>query len=241
MSTGSQLFSTAGKLEAYLAFRHRPESLNESIEKPIILEMLGDVQGQHVLDLGCGDGVFGANLLQAGCKSYTGIEISKNMLAVASQTVQHPASQLILSRIEDWEYPANQFDLVTSRLALHYIADLSAIFAKVKYTLTTKGRFIFSIVHPIITASDKSRANDGLRQDWIVDNYFARGTRQVFMRGEYLEQYHRTIEDIFQTLQNTGFVVEQLREACPKAENFTDSALFERRKRIPLFLFFAAS
>jgi hypothetical protein len=54
---------------------------------------------------------------------------------------------------------------------------------------------------------------------------------------ELVEQHHRTIEDIYASLQETGFVIEQLRESRPRPEKFADKKLYERRRRIPLFLF----
>ena len=76
-----------------------------------------------------------------------------------------------------------------------------------------------------------------MRQDWIVDDYFSSGRRKVYLKGVFVEQYHHTIEEIFTSLQQAGFHVEHLRESCPRRENFADEQLYERRKRIPLFLF----
>lgn len=142
--------------------------------------------------------------------------------------------------IESWEFPKKQFDLVVSRLALHYVSDINDIFRKVHITLKENGRFVFSIVHPVITSSDKSRHPGSLRQDWIVDDYFSPGSREVVLRDEYVTQYHRTIEDLYGGLQRSGFRVEHLRESKPRQENFEDEELFQRRKRIPLFLFFSS-
>ena len=52
-------------------------------------------------------------------------------------------------------------------------------------------------------------------------------------------KYHRTVEDYFRALQEAGFVVEQLRESRPQREQFADEQTYERRRRIPLFLFLA--
>jgi hypothetical protein len=52
-----------------------------------------------------------------------------------------------------------------------------------------------------------------------------------------VQQYHRPLDEIVQSFQKAGFQIEQIRESRPRRENFTDDALFERRQRIPLFLF----
>jgi hypothetical protein len=54
-----------------------------------------------------------------------------------------------------------------------------------------------------------------------------------------VSKYHRTVEDYFRALQAAGFVVEQLRESRPQRERFADAQVYERRLRIPLFLFLA--
>ncbi|WP_334073772.1 hypothetical protein [Paenibacillus sp. A14] len=39
------------------------ENANDTLEKPVIWELLGDVSGKKVLDSGCGDARFGVELL----------------------------------------------------------------------------------------------------------------------------------------------------------------------------------
>jgi hypothetical protein len=92
----------------------------------------------------------------------------------------------------------------------------------------------------VISSSDKSREGDGLRQDWLVDNYFEMGAREVYLMGTMVRQYHRTIEALYSGLQKAGFRVENLRESQPQPERFEDEALYQRRLRIPLYLFFMA-
>jgi hypothetical protein len=73
----------------------------------------------------------------------------------------------------------------------------------------------------------------------VVDDYFASGARETAWLGGTVRKYHRTIEDYFRALQDAGFVVEQLRESRPRREHFADEQTYQRRKRIPLFLFLA--
>lgn len=241
VTAGATYLDDDARFTDYSANRHRVDSPNETLERPIFVEMVGDVEGLDILDLGCGDGRYGVELLQAGCQSYTGIESSQKMVKVAVQHLHGTTSQIVHEQIEAWEFPRERFDLVVSRLALHYVPDLEATFRNVHKTLKPDGRFIFSIVHPVITSCDRSRANRGKRLDWIVDDYFVAGPRRVFFMGDFVEQHHRTVEELFTGLQQTNFRVEQLRESCPQRIHFTDEALFERRRRIPLFLFLASS
>ena len=204
------------------------------------MDVLGQVKGKDILDMGCGDGVFGNELLGMEAKSYLGIESSAKMVQLAQKNLKGKSARVTQSLIEDWTYPKESYDLVVSRLALHYVNDLKKTFENVYSSLRPEGRFVFSLLHPVITSSDKSRKDGGRRKDWAVDNYFSPGSRQVFFMGKKIEQYHRTLEDIYQFLQQAKFTIETLRESKPARDNFSDLVLFERRLRIPLFLFFSA-
>jgi SAM-dependent methyltransferase len=242
VSKGPDFYDDPEVFNTYMRGRMRPNSPNATIEKPIFHELLGDVVGARILDLGCGDGAFGQELLRAGCESYTGIEASQRMVAQAQIELTHPAGEVVLSSMENWEYPAAHFDLVLSRLALHYIDDVASVLRHVHQTLTPSGRFIFSVEHPVLTSCNRSRGEngDGVRQDWIVDDYFVMGKREVMWMGQRVIKVHRTIEEYFTALQEAGFIVTHLRESRPMPQYFTDDALFRRRSRIPLFLFLAA-
>ena len=237
MHEGDKFFDNDKIFDTYRSRRHRTDGPNETLEKPVFLDLLDDIIDKHILDLGCGDGLFGLDLLSAGCHSFLGLESSPQMVELAQANLHETNGNVIHSRIEDWYFPPEKFDLVISRLALHYVANLDETFFKVNRSLKHNGQFVFSIVHPVITSCDKSRESDGIRQDWIVDDYFSTGPRQVRFMDDVVKQHHRTVEDIFNSLQNANFQIERLRESCPQKEHFSDMELYQRRKRIPLFLF----
>ncbi|TYR80505.1 class I SAM-dependent methyltransferase [Priestia megaterium] len=134
--------------KAYISRRNRKESPNNIIEKPVLLELMGDVTGKTILDLGCGDARFGYELIEQGCYFYEGVEGSVNMINEAVKMLNGTNGKVHYSLIEDWNYPEKQYDLVTSRLALHYLAELESIFKQVYNSLKRHGRFIFSIQRP---------------------------------------------------------------------------------------------
>lgn len=234
--TGAEFYDQDEIFANYMARRHRPDNPNATLEKPVIVELLRDVTDKHILDLGCGDGQFGVELLQRGCASYTGVEISRNMIALAVQKLAGTKGRIEPGAIEDWTGPAAYFELVISRLAFHYVADLAPVFRQVYRTLRSGGRFIFSVVHPVITSCTTSAVKASRRTDWIVDDYFLEGSRAVPWMGSEVVQYHRTVADYCQLLQAQGFLLEHLSEARPHEEHFNDKMLFRRRLRIPLFL-----
>ena len=238
---GPDFYDDEEVFTTYMARREsRVDSPNETLEKPVFDELVGGVTNLRILDLGCGNAGFGLEALQQGCRSYLGIDGSHKMIGVAREKLAGTPGKTICEPLETWSYPSGQFDLVTSRLALHYIAEIDPVFAKIYQALVHKGRFIFSIEHPVITSCDRAWQTETLRQDWVVDDYFETGPRQTHWMGGEVIKYHRTVEDYFSALRTAGFVVDSLRESRPQRAQFQDEKTYERRKRIPLMLFFAA-
>ncbi|MCM3596782.1 class I SAM-dependent methyltransferase [Metabacillus idriensis] len=225
--------------DRYMQRRHRTESPNTSIEKPSFFELIGEISGTHILDLGCGDASLGMDLLNLNVSSYTGIDGSANMCHKAAETLKGTKGRVIQSTMEEYSFPPAEFDLVVSQVALHYLEDFAGIANKVYQTLKSGGKFVFSVQHPLLTASFKSMTESGKKSDWIVDDYFHSGKRTEPWIGEEVVKYHRTTEEYFTALQNAGFLISGLNEGTPQAANFDDPEEYKRRMRIPLFLLFS--
>jgi SAM-dependent methyltransferase len=175
---GPEFYDDERVLATYLAGRQtRVDSPNRVLEKPVFDDLAGDLAGLRILDLGCGTASFGREALERGCRSYLGIDGSENMIRLATKTLAGTSGEVTRATIETWHYPRQQFDLVASRLALHYVEDINALFARVFHALVPGGRFIFSVEHPVITSCDRAWQAGGPRQHWIVDDYFETGPR----------------------------------------------------------------
>ena len=237
---GPRFYDDPTAFAIYQQHRERADNANDTLERPVVLELLGDVRGLDVLDLGCGDGAFGKDLLDAGAASYCGVDGSTNMIAAAQSKLNGTRGVAHLAELQQWAYPTDSADRVTARLVLHYLENFEPIFAGVHRALRPGGRFVFSVEHPVITSCDKVWGGDGLRQDWVVDDYFVTGRRVTTWLGAEVVKYHRTVEDYFLALQAAGFTVQSVRESRPERRHFADDEQFARRQRIPLFLFMAA-
>lgn len=239
-NTGSEFYDNEDNFKNYLQRREWNENVNDTIEKPIIDQLIGNVSDKDLLDLGCGNSAIAVELYDKGCKSYIGIDGSKNMVKLAQDNLEKTGGEVIFAKIEDWEFPTEQFDIVFSRLAIHYIEDIDHLFETVYKSLRQNGQFVFSVEHPVITSSCDLEIQSGQKTSWVVDNYFNSGQRvPVFLGGEVIK-FHRTIEEYFTTLVKANFIIEQLRESKPERVNFINQDTFERRLKIPLLLFFSA-
>lgn len=238
---GIEVYDNDDFFKGFMDRRNREESPDNLMEKPVIDELLGDAGNKDILDLGCGDGQFGLELIRKGCHFYEGVDASEKMAKEAKRNLDGTASRIHHSSLESWEFPLDKYDLILSRMVIHYLEEVSPIFYKIHESLKSNGKFIFSVQHPFLTSSMGATIQEERRSNWIVDSYFSIGKRVEPWIGKHVVKYHRTIEDYFQTLLETGFKVEALKECSPRPEYFSLDREFERRKRIPLFLVFSCS
>jgi SAM-dependent methyltransferase len=225
---------------AYLRHRHGGvRSPNVVMEEPNLLEVLGDLSGARVLDLGCGDGSTAPVVSSLGASSYLGVDTSAAMIELARVEFSAPGVVFRHGAIEDLGDELGLFDLVLSRMALHYVADFETVVSSVQRVLARKGRFVFSVSHPVITSHAPEQ--DGPRTDWTVDDYFVRGPRERAWFGSKVVWHHRTVEDYLGALIASGFGLEAVRECEPDPQLLgDDESELERRRRVPLILLVAA-
>lgn len=236
---GPSFYDQADVFERYMRMRESAANANELLEGPEVEDLVGDPRGLRVLDLGCGAGAYGRRLLDAGAARYAGIDGSAKMVASARALLEGTAAELVEADLATARAETGAFDLVVSRLVLHYLADLHAVFAMAREALAPRGRLVFSVEHPVITSCSRGWS-DGPRQDWIVDDYFVPGARETDWLGGKVTKYHRTLEDYWAALRSAGFVVDHIREGRPRRALFDDAGEYQRRARIPLFLIVAA-
>src|SRR4051812_23501502 len=120
---GSSVYDQSDFFASYMKRRGREDSPNNAIEGPMINELIGDYANKNLLDLGCGDASFGKELLENGVKHYVRVEGSKQMAAAANESLSNMNGIVQLETMESFLFPLSEFDIVTSRFAIHYIED----------------------------------------------------------------------------------------------------------------------
>lgn len=94
-------------------------------------------QENSLLDVGCGNGVF-TYYFQQLCRSVTGVDNSRNMLA------ENPCASVVQSEAEDLPFPADSFDVVFEANLLHHVDDRS----KVVREMTRVSRRFVILIEP---------------------------------------------------------------------------------------------
>jgi SAM-dependent methyltransferase len=237
---GADFYDDAEAYAAYQAARAQPDNANSTLEEPAVHRLLGDLAGRAVLDLGCGDAGFGRHALAHGAVRYLGIDASVRMLDRARLNLSGTAGTVERADLRTWRgTDAGPFDVVVSRLVLHYLDDLAGLLAAVHRSLAPLGVFVFSVEHPVVTSTyDSADGDEGFAREWRVRDYFVEGERENPWLGAVVHKVHRTFESYVDSLRDAGFRLDGLSEAAPRREHFRSARVFEARRQVPAYAVF---
>ncbi len=97
-------------------------SLVKEYEGRLLIEMLRPAKGEHILDVGCGTGVFTSYLLAAG-SIVTGLELSLPMLRRAGQKAAGKPFSTIQADMQALPFFDSSFDKTVSITAIEFLED----------------------------------------------------------------------------------------------------------------------
>ena len=234
------IYDNALFFKGYEEIRNRKFNYNNLLERPNFLALMPDVKGKVLLDLGCGKGEFANDCVLKGAQHVDAIDISVNMITAAKERYKSDRLHFQQISIEDILLKSSHYQLITSALALHYVADFEGVIEKVSHALCPGGVFLFSIEHPISTA------NKGEEQ-WIFDekhtiahfavaHYRSEGQRTQNWLVDNVVMYHRTMETILNTLIMNGLQIEKIVEPMPTEEAMELLPSLQKEQHRPSFL-----
>jgi SAM-dependent methyltransferase len=209
--------------EFYLEFVRRALADRSSIfhlALKSILDLLGELQGERVCDLACGEGYLARELASRGAL-VTGVDISESLLAHARQRSTGFAISYVhddAQRLEKLD--AQIFDAVVCNMALMDIQDIRLTFQAVYRVLRNAGRFVFVVLHPCFETP--FQAPDSPIEMDEQGNFVAVRIRRYLeegfwnsggdgMRGR-VGAYHRTFSTYLNTLLESGFKIARVSE-----------------------------
>jgi len=211
---------------------------------PLTLDLLGEVRGRRVLDLGCGEGGYARELARRGA-IVTGIDGSERLVEVARER-STPAGL----NIDFFCLNANHldslvdasFDAVLAAMSLMDVEDYPGAVAEAHRVLRPGGELLMSITHPCFTGpvSEWVRDEQGNGLHFKVDRYFERAAWEDHIAKGFwtaVVRRHRPLEDYMQALLAAGFRLRDFREPVPTADQMKLSRRFWKIQRIPYFLF----
>jgi SAM-dependent methyltransferase len=187
------------------------------------LNLLGDISGKKVLDLGCGCGQNSIALTRLGA-SVTGVDFSGGQLEQARALAAEKSFKIDFMQCDMARLDALSdytFDLVISACAIAFVGDIDSTFGEIYRVLKPDGVFVLSDMHPFQYIIDETEngvvfnhrypfAPILLKWRWEFDRddkgkQFSAGF-QHYVRS--LSQYHNALVD-------AGFVVSKILEPEP--------------------------
>ena len=125
-----------------------------------VVDLLNPQHGEHILDLGCGDGALTQVIAERGA-TVVGIDASPDLV----RTAQSRGLDARLGSGEHLEFD-EEFDAVFSNAALHWMLDADAVVSGVVKALRPGGRFVvemggFGNIAAVLTALSASMEKHG--------------------------------------------------------------------------------
>ena len=176
------------------------------------VEVLGDVSGLDVLDLGCGVGYFSAWLVRRGARA-VGLDVTPAQLETARrmQAETGLSFPLVEASAEDVPLPDASFDLVLSEYGASIWCDPAAWVPEAARLLRPGGRLVFlrNSTLVILCSPDEGRVEERLARPQF-------GMRRFEWDGGV--EFHLAHGAWIALLRSAGFDVERLVELQAPAE-----------------------
>jgi len=212
---------------------------------PNLLALVGEVAGEVICDLACGQGWVARELARRGAQ-VTGLDLAPNLLALAQRyEEQDPLGIVYVQGNAERAEPLRdgQFTGCVCVMALINIPDLHATFQSVRRILQPGGWFVFAIPHPCFETP---------HAQWIPlpdpEHAVARTVTGYFDERQWYSanpdgvrsrvgDYHRMLSTYLNTLSATGFILEQVLEPRPSVRQ---ADLVPGNREVPTLLLIRA-
>lgn len=134
--------------DAWSASYDGDENITRDLDRRVMVQLLGHLRCQAVLEIGCGTGKNTPLLAEIG-GSVTAVDFSPGMIAQAKAKITAPNVTFQVADItQPWPTANAAFDLITFNLILEHIADLPFVLAEASRSLTAGGQLFISELHP---------------------------------------------------------------------------------------------
>ncbi len=185
-----------------------------SMDSRHTINLLSPVNGELILDAGCGTGRNLRPILLAGATAI-GIDFSHRMLRVARRQLENPSVALgdLQSSLP---FPAGTFDAVLCALIGEHLSELHVVLDEFYRVLKLGGRLVFSVYHPAMSAA-------GIEANFeLADVEYRLGSVHYSVADHIRLLQEAGLEGI-QTYEFTGD--HELAESVPSAAKYLGSPL----------------
>lgn len=208
MSTLQQWDNSAGWYDQNMG--ETGDKLNNQIIRPAILDVIGNIADEKILDIGCGSGYFTAELARYA-KSVVGTDFSKNFIDLCKKKYKNYKNLTFTQHDIKTKLPFadRDFDIVISKMVLQYVDHID-IFSKESFRiLTNAGKLAVAVDHPFHTQYYFAQQEAGKPNSKYpnLKDYFSKDqSEKVSLWGKVrLTWYPRTVSKYINTFIMAGF------------------------------------
>ncbi len=119
----------------------------DRLEKKLVFEMLGNIFGKKILDVGCGTGNYSLELASSGAEVY-GIDSSEEMLEAARKMANESKEHITLqnAKAESLPFEKNEFDIIVCITACEF-TNLKSTSKEMLRVLKPDGKLVLGILN----------------------------------------------------------------------------------------------
>ena len=207
---------------------------NEEVNFPAIMRGLGEIQGQTILDYGCGNGRFARRIEQMGATNVIGVDLAPAMIDLAKTIDSNSRVEYYANLDNTLSFLAdNSIDKVMANLVFMMSPtkeDMQQAFREIHRVLKEGGVFVYLVTHPAFIergAHDYRNEFDG------QFDYFKEGKPYRFVlidsQGREIDEkfydHHYTLATYLNTAIQSGFTIAGIEEV-----SYNDPAVVEKYK-----------
>ncbi|OGH84643.1 MAG: hypothetical protein A2261_02020 [Candidatus Magasanikbacteria bacterium RIFOXYA2_FULL_44_8] len=144
MATKIKIFPSDSGYDLAAARYDEKESYLNSFEKNHVFDLLGDLSGKKVLDVGAGTGRLTLELSQRGAL-VTALDVSGKMLQVLTRN--NPRIEIKIGDAEDLPFADNTFDIVVAAFLIVHLKDLTRFFDEAYRVLKDGGKLLVTNIN----------------------------------------------------------------------------------------------
>lgn len=207
---------------------------------PFTLNQLGDVFGEKVLDIGCGEGGYSRKLARSGAH-VTSVDCAVNAINYAKQRaeIEHlKITHFVRNSNDLYDIADNAFDIVLCSMMLMDCEDLYGTVKEISRVLKPGGRLFVSVLHPCFNGKNIKWSGGDVVPQVVIQNYFSPTEWEApFSGGWSVIWRHHTLQDYVKVFTKNGLRITDLNEPIPAKEQMDKSPRICWLSKIPMFLF----
>jgi SAM-dependent methyltransferase len=175
------------------------------------LQLLGDIRGKTIIEIGCGDGKSLAYLHKEGAEELHGLDLSNEQIRNATELALEsdvPASLYCSPMEEDPGIPHDYFDIAVSLYALGWSVDLDATVGHIANYLRPGVILVFSWEHPVFSCL---KLED--KRLYMERSYSEVGASEsLSWDGDPIVMHTRKISTFVNAVAASGLVIDRIVE-----------------------------